>query len=133
MFHAIDITGIMQGQLSQIWHFWIAVGIEILNHIKSSELRTQQFESYRVGILALFWPFGNFGLGISFGLNVSGVFHHLTVTTRSTKLRPRHAFISLLAVITRPLGGVRAAFARCRFRAAFRVFRNSVTPARIHE
>jgi len=26
-----------------------------------------------------------------------------------------------------------AAFARCRFRAAFRVFRNSVTPARIHE
>ena len=29
---------------------------------------------------------------------LSGVFHHLTVATRSTKLRPRHAFISLFGV-----------------------------------
>jgi len=29
---------------------------------------------------------------------LSGVFHHLTVTTRSTKLRPRHAFIFLFGV-----------------------------------
>jgi len=29
---------------------------------------------------------------------LSGVFHHLTVTNRSTKLRPRHAFISLFGV-----------------------------------
>ena len=29
---------------------------------------------------------------------ISGVFHHLTVPTRSTKLRPRHAFISLFGV-----------------------------------
>ena len=32
------------------------------------------------------------------GRDKSGVFHHLTVTTRSTKLRPRHAFISLFGV-----------------------------------
>ena len=28
----------------------------------------------------------------------SGVFHHLTVTNRSTILRPRHAFISLFGI-----------------------------------
>jgi len=63
MFHAIDVTGITQGQLSQVWHFWIAVGIEILNHIlKVQNLELNNLNHIEFGILALFWPFGNFHL-----------------------------------------------------------------------
>jgi len=63
MFHAIDVTGITQGQLSQVRHFWIAVGIEILNHIlKVQNLELNSLNHIAFGILALFWPFGNFGL-----------------------------------------------------------------------
>jgi len=63
MFHTIDVTDITQGQLSQIWHFWIAVGIEILNHIlKVQNLELNNLNHIKFGTLALFWPFGNFGL-----------------------------------------------------------------------
>ena len=52
------------------------------------DLLTLTFDGLKLGILKI----------VTVARHKSGVFHHLTVTTRSTKLRPRHAFISLFGV-----------------------------------
>ena len=78
---------------------WTAVTHSVSQHMRFSEPTTKIWMNIDDSVIHLFVPslFSFSFLYLSF-LNNSGVFHHLTVVTRSTKLRPRHAFISLFGV-----------------------------------
>jgi len=121
-------------QVSQLLFNWPIIHIQYPPWVSHRQLDLQYCLSYRYCHWSLLYSCSSCWL--QYTIN-HYYYYRLAVITRppdgvllATCSAPR---LVTRAVITRPPDVVWAAFARCRFRTAFRVFRNSVTLARIHE